>query len=205
MKCKCALEKMAVGVAVILALGTTHVSAQGRVREGGGEGRSVLKVRELTGYGPRALIKSSDAGASTRAGSREWAELSVLYDTDPEWLDEVTFQFYVLLRGKMTAEFTLLKGMVTYIDVARGTKHMAVAYVRPAVLARYGEIVGVAVEAKVKGEVVSVLSEGRLGPNKPLPLEWWKNPNLSPRDGGILDKSKTPFALVKFDEYEALK
>ena len=203
MKYAYAIEKIVIGVAIILALGAVNVFAQGRIHEG--ESRSVLKVRELTGYGPRALVRSPDSGSSKRAGSREWAELSVQYDTDPEWLDEVAFQFYVLLRSKLTSEFTLLKGVVTYVDVARGVKHQGVAYVRPSALARYGEIMGVAVEAKVKGEVVGVLSEGRLGQNKPLPLEWWKNPNLSPKDGGILDKSKTPFALSNFDEYEALK
>ncbi len=202
MKCEYVIEKIALCVAIILMLGAVSLYAQGRAREG--EGRAVVRVRELTGFGPRALMRSPDAGASKR-GSREWAELAVLFDTEPEWLDEVAFQFYVLLRGQAGTEYSLLKGTVTYVDVERGRAHQGVAYVRPAALARYGEIVGVAVEAKVKGEVVSVLSEGRLGPSKPLPSEWWKNPNLSPKEGYILDKSKTPFMLINFDNYEALK
>jgi len=203
MKYEYAIGKMAVCVAIILMLGTVVALAQGRVREG--DGRSVLRVRELTGYGPRALIRSSDSGSSKRASSREWAELSVLFDTEPEWLDEVAFQYYVLLRNQTGAEYTLLKGVVTYVDVDRGRAHQGVAYVRPAALVRYGEIVGVAVEAKVKGEIVSVLSEGRLGASKPLPQEWWKNPNLTPKEGYIVDKSKSPFSLINFDNYEALK
>lgn len=203
MKCECAVKKLAVCVAIILALGTADGMAQGRVREG--EGRLVLKVRELTGFGPRALVKSPDSGTTKRAGSRDWAQLNVQYDTDPEWLDEVVFRFYVLLRGKTAADYVLLKGVVTYVDVARGRAHQGCAYVRPAALERYGEILGVAVEANVKGETVSVLSEGRLGPSKPLPLEWWKNQTLIPKEGYIVDKSKTPFALVNFDDYEALK
>jgi hypothetical protein len=151
------------------------------------------------------LVKSPDSGSSKRAGSREWAELNVQFDTEPEWVDEVAFNFYVLLRDRGGSDYTLLKGVVTYVDVERGRSHQGVAYVRPAALARYGEIVGVAVEASVKGEVVSVLTEGRLGPSKPLPLEWWKNPKLSPKDGYVVDKSKTPFALINFDNYEALK
>ena len=203
MKYGYAIGKTMVWVAILLMLGTVSLLAQGRVREG--EGRLVLKIRELTGYGPRALVKSPDSGASKRAGSREWAELAVQYDTEPEWLDEVTFQYYVLLRGQTSTDYTLLKGVVTYVDVERGRAHQGVAYVRPAALTRYGEIVGVAVEAKVKGEVVGTLSEGRIGPSKPLPLEWWKNPNLTPKEGYILDKSKTPFLLINFDNYEALK
>ncbi len=205
MKNEHAIYKMAACVALIMALGASNLSAQGRVREA--EARAILKVRELTGFGPRALVKSPDAGSSKRAVARDWAQLSTQYDTDPEWLDEVAFNYYVLLRGAATAtgtEYTLLKGVVTYLDVARGRAHQGIAYVRPAALSRFGEIVGVAVEAKVKGEVVSTLSEGRLA-GKPLPLEWWKNPNLSPKEGYIVDKSKTPFALVNFDDYEALK
>lgn len=202
MKLEGAIEKTAICVAVILALGATVLQAQTRVHEG--ERRTVLKVRDLTGYGPRALVKSPDSGASRRAVSREWAELSLQYDTEPEWLDEVVFQFYVLLRNKTTTDFTLLQGTVSYVDVARGAKHMGVAYVRPAALARYGDIVGVAVEAKVKGEVVNAFSEGRL-PSKPLPQDWWKTPNLIPKDGYILEKAKTPFALVNYDDYEATK
>ncbi|MEI7880679.1 MAG: hypothetical protein WCI95_07360 [bacterium] len=203
MKNDFAVEKMALCAALILALGTATGMAQVRVHEA--DSRTPLKVRELTGYGTKALVKNPNPGVSRRAALSQWAELGVQYDTDPEWLDEVSFQYYVLLRGKTATEFVLLKGAVTYVDVARGRAHLGVAYVRPAAFARYGEIVGVAVEAKIKGETVSVLAEGRLGPSKPLPLEWWKNPNLSPKEGYILDKSKTPFALINFDDYEALK
>lgn len=198
-------EKMAFCVAVTLVVAAGAVHAQSRVR-GEADGRPLVKLRELTGYGPRSLIKSPDSGASKRSSSREWAELGVQYDSQPEWLDEVAFNYYVLLyRPKATPEFTLLKGAVTYVDVARGSAHLAVAFVRPAAMQRYGEIVGVAVEIKVKGEVADTLSQGRLGSNKPLPTDWWKTPSLIPKEGYILDKSKTPFALINFDEYEALK
>jgi hypothetical protein len=131
--------------------------------------------------------------------------MTIQYDTEAEWTDEVTFQYYVLMKGRSGAEYTLLKGVVTYVDVERGRAHQGVAYVRPAALARFGEIIGVAVEAVVKGEVKSVMSDGRLGANKPLPPDWWKNPKFSPKDGYIVDKSKTPFMLINFDNYEALK
>lgn len=201
------LAKVAACVVVLILSGVVPGLSQTRVRS---EGKSsgVLAIRMLTGAGPRALMRTPDlfGGSSrNRTGPREWVELGVQYDTDPEWIDEVSFQFYALLLNRATKEYTLLKGGAAYIDVARGRGHLAVAYVRPTALLRYGEVVGVAVESLVKGEVVSIRSEGKLGPGKPLPEEWWKNPKLAPREGYILDKSKTPFALINYDDYESLK
>lgn len=206
MKYAFTIGNMAVLAAVSLMCIGSDGLAQGTARGREGDGRLVLKLRELTGTGPRAVLKSPDAGASRRSATREWVELGVQYDTQPEWIDEVSLSYFVLLRhARNNPEFTLLKGSVTYLDVARGASHLGVAYVRPAALARYGEVAAVAVEVRVKGEVLDTLSIGRLAAGKPLPSDWWKSPNFIPKDGYIVEKSKTPFVLVNFDEYEALK
>lgn len=201
--------KTALSVALVSMCLTGVSTAQTRLRAAGEANAKagLLRIHQLTGYGPRALMRSPDSngGGSRNRNAREWAEMSVQYDSEPEWLDEVTFQFYALLRHHTTGEYTLLKGTVSYVDVARGRSHLGVAYIRPNALARLGDIVGVAVEAQVKGEVVSSYSEGKLGPSKPLPQDWWLNPKLPPREGYIVDKSKTPFALLNFDDYEAVK
>lgn len=197
----CVARAMAVCVALLLAFDAGNAFAQGHAKADGKSGS--LRIRTLTGLGPRALLKSPDSGSHNR-GPREWVELGIQYDTEAEWTDEVSFQYYALLRGEK-GDYTLLKGNVVYVDVARGRAHMGVAYVRSAGLARFGEVVGVAVEAVVRGETVAVKSEGKLGVGKPLPMEWWKNPKLIPKDGYIVDKSKTPFAWLNYDDYEALK
>ncbi len=203
------LVKIAASVVLVLLWGVIQVPAQTRLRsDTKGKGGGVLVIRLLTGNGPRALMKAPDlfGGASrSRTGPREWVEMGVQYDTDPEWIDEVAFQYYALLLNRATREYTLLKGSAAYIDVARGKGHMGVAYIRPSALARYGEVTGVAVEVLVKGEVVASRSEGKLSPGKSLPEEWWKSPKLTPKEGYILDKAKTPFALVNYDDYESLK
>lgn len=207
MKSSSVLWKMAISIVLTLILGPINGFTQvpGRVeRKGAG---SLLRLHQLTGTGGRAVMKSPDiARGSTRRGdSREWAEIGVQFDTEPEWIDELTLNFFVLLRSSDKADLTLIKGSVTYLDVARGASHMGGAYVRPAALARYGKVIGVAVEAVVKGETVDSLSEGKLAPSKPLPKEWWKNAKLVPKDGYVLDKAKTPFILVNYDDYEAMK
>jgi hypothetical protein len=188
-----------------VVFGFPVAEAQTRARPEG-KGAAVLRIHQLTGYGPRSLMRSPDSSGNSRNRNvREWVEMAVQFDTDPEWVDEVTFTYYALLKHRATGDYTLLKGVVTYVDVARGRAHQGVAYIRPNALARLGEVVGVAVEAQVKGEVVSSYSEGKLGPNAKLPQEWWLNPKLAPKEGYIVDKSKTPFALVNFDDYEAAK
>ncbi len=197
---------MAVCIALFLALGASDSFAQARLKAPAGT--AVVRIHQLTGYGPRSLLRSPDSsggGSRGRNSTREWAEMAIQYDTEPEWIDEVTFQFYALLRSRTAGDYTLLKGAVTYVDVARGRGHLGVAYIRPNALSRIGEIVGVAVEAQVKGEVVATFTEGKLGPSKPLPQDWWLNPKLTPKDGYIVEKSKTPFALVNFDDYESVK
>ena len=201
--------KLAVCGALFLALGASDSLAQTRVKA---ENSAVVRIRQLTGYGPRALLRSPDSsggGSRSRNTVREWAELAVQFDTEPDWIDELTFHYYALLRSRVSGEYSLIKGSVTYVDVARGRSHLGVTYIRPNALSRLGDIVGVAVEALVKGEVVASLSEGKLGPSKPLPIdpghEWWKKPELVPREGYIVEKSKTPFALLNYDDYESVK
>lgn len=198
----CVARTMAVCVALLLAFDAGRAPAQGYAKAEGKSGG--LRVRTLTGVGPRALMQTPDSGSHNRGGPRSWVQIGVQFDTDIEWTDEVTFQFYALLRDTK-GDYTLLKGSSVYVDVARGRGHMGTGFIRPAGLLRFGEVVGVAVEAVVRGETVSTKSEGKLDVHKPLPQEWWKLSKLTPKEGYIVDKSKTPFATMNYDDYEALK
>jgi len=213
MKTDCMAWKIWICMVVALAIGDGQALAQaissrgvsvnaGKSASGAG---GIIRLRELTGLGPRSVMQSASSSGNRRGEIRNWVELGLQFDTEPEWQDEIVFHFFALLKNRETTKFTLLKGTVTYLDVARGRSRMGCAYIRPAALARYGEVMGVAVEAVIKGEVAGSLSEGKLGPGKPLPQEWWKKPELVPKDGYIVDRSKTPFSQINFDDYEALK
>ncbi len=200
--------------ATMVALSATDSMAQAtRLRtEGtrtvpsvGGAGGGAVRIRQFTGYGPRAMAKIPDFFPRGRAPARDWAEMQVIFDSDPEWIDELSFQYYALLHDKVTDEYTLLKGLVMNVDVARGKGHMTTAYIRPNTLARLGDVVAVAVEVLYKGEVVANQADGKLPRSQPLPADWWKNPKLPLREGLILSRAQTPFAYVAYDDYEALK
>ena len=129
--------------------------------------------------------------------TREWLAVNTQYRTDPEWIDELTFTYYILVRSKTGAKkLTLFKGDVTYINVAKGD-HKSDMYLHPSTLARYGDVEGVAVVINAQGRVVDMDS---------LPSSakrWWEQ--FTPVDGYVLNRMQTPFAMINFDDYEAIR
>lgn len=193
---------------MVSVAGAAQPRLRGDVAAGGGAMTGPIRIRELTGYGKRGLVNTPEYSTSVsrgRAVARAWAEVLVQFDSDPEWIDELSFQYYVLIHDRKTKEFMFLKGLVTHPDVVRGKGHLSAMYVRPAVLERYGEVVAVAVEAVIKGETVAVANEGRLPQGQALPSDWWKTTKLIPKDGYLLNRAQTPFALVNYDDYEVVK
>jgi hypothetical protein len=167
-----------------------------------GKNNPGIFIRKLNGLGPRAISKTPDSGRG-KAQARDWVELSVEFDTEPEWVDELTVQFYALCYERKKDEYTLFKGSITHSDIARGKTHLSSMMIRPQALARYGDVCGVAVEVIYKGEIIETRSEGRQAKGgKALPDEWWKNPKLGVKDGYIVNRALTPFAYYSYDDYE---
>src|SRR5437016_2903159 len=82
----------------------------------------------------RNLITSPDynySGAETfRANTRErWLEVEVEFAAAPQFTDELTFKYYVLVAGK------LLTGEVTHVNIPAGKELRSVMYVSPRSLA----------------------------------------------------------------------
>lgn len=136
-----------------------------------------------------------------RGRSREWFKIETTYDTDADWMDEVTFTYYVLLenRDPKGAPRTLLRNKVTYVNVEKGRGHKSEMYVHPSTLARFGEPKAIAVLVEVNGRLVA----GESVP--PSNRKWWETPQLSATEGLLLNKSQTPFALINYDDVEAVK
>ena len=172
-------------------------------------GGPVARIRgDMGGLGPRSVVKTPEYSTSVPRGktsARDWVELSVSFDTEPEWIDELTFQCYALLRDKKKGDYTLFKGSVTYVDVAKGRGHVSTMYLRPSALARYGEVVAIAVEILHNGAVIDHKSDDRMAKGQRLAKEWWSSPNLPVKEGYLLSRAQTPFGLVNIDDYETIK
>lgn len=134
----------------------------------------------------------------TMARTREWFQILTQYETEPEWMDELTFTYYVLVRDKVGPQKgpVLFRGDVTYVTIQKG-KHMSDMYLHPSTLARYGDVEAVAVLITFKGQLVAMESQPA------SQQRWWEQ--LAPVDGFILNRMQTPFAMIDFDTYEAIK
>ncbi|MFO1520477.1 MAG: hypothetical protein U1G05_00200 [Kiritimatiellia bacterium] len=66
-------------------------------------------------------------GGATVPPNSNWLEVEAEFDTAPAWTDEVTFNYYVLLKAKTKEDvgptgrqYNLFRGEVTYVDIPMG-------------------------------------------------------------------------------------
>lgn len=176
--------------AMVWGIALMHASAQ-QVASAGVEIRKISGTRVKT---PEYRV----IGGQAQPRSRDWFAITTQYDTAPEWLDELTFSYYVLVQGRTPQQpkHSLLTGEVTYVNIQKG-RHLSDMYLHPSTLARYGDVKGVAVVVKQQGRVLTI------GTEPPTQQRWWEQ--LPPISGLVLNRMQTPFAMINFDDYEAIK
>lgn len=202
------MNKIVVILALVLAISGMEAWAQMPRRSGAtavGPVRSAVALKKIDGIGNNGLVQTPEYSTSvnepkyTGAGDKQWARVTVYFDTEPEWIDELTFKFYVLVRNAKTTQSTLFSGSVTFVDVSKGRLHPATMYLTPATVQRYGQVEAVAVEVVSGGEVVESLAV----PDQPA--QWWRSPKLKVKEGLLLNRAQTPFALINIDSYPPVK
>jgi len=128
-----------------------------------------------------------------------WLEVEVEFSAAPDFTDELTFKYFILMNGK------LLTGEVTHVNIAAGRDNRSVMYVSPRALARFAgnggvtstSIQNIAVQITQKGAIKDELSFARAA------SQWYAGlPALS---GFVLNKNETPFAPLYWDRYEQIK
>jgi hypothetical protein len=163
---------------------------------------NVLALRKLEGIGRRALVPTPvyDTNVSRgRMNAQSWGRVYAEFDSAPEWLDELTVRWYVLLKSDDN-KFLMLKGATTYIDIERGRGHVVDMFVRPKTLKRYGEIVGIACEFVGGGQTLGGDATSVSGSKT-----WFKSPNVEAKDGMLLNRGETPWAFINYDDFEVIK
>ena len=177
---------------ILLVALASAVSAQNR--------GSDIQLAKIT----RNLIATPEfnySGAETfRTNTRDrWLEVEVEFSALPEFTDELTFKYYILVGGK------LLTGEVTHVNILAGKELRSVMYVPPRAFARLlgnrsvtaNVIENIAVQVLQQGAVKNELSLARARP------QWFAAlPQLT---GFVLNKNETPFAPLYWDRYEQIK
>ncbi|MCX6991807.1 MAG: hypothetical protein NT011_01555 [Kiritimatiellaeota bacterium] len=166
-------------------------------------GKEGVVIRKIDAIGPVAKVRTpeikNDAN-EPQAQARDWARISVQYETDAEWIDELEFRYMVMVQNPKTSAYTMFPASVTYIDVAKGKRHTSTVFLRPATLERYGAVAWAGVKIYLKGKDTPV-AVVQIPENDQRP---WTAPVAS-MPGVLLNRDQTPFALVAIDNYETIK
>ena len=159
---------------------------------------------------------------------RKWIVLEMKYDTYAQWQDQLTVTWHVMLDitkatekkeklapgQKPPAQYSYYTTSVTYINIPQGS-HAASVCLPPSVLERYGEPVVIAATITNKeGDVLAMQNQGAA--QLKLGESWWENDKvlsavnkqgdpLIERRQGMVDRSKTIFALVNPNDYEVVQ
>lgn len=129
----------------------------------------------------------------------KWFEIEVDFEVKGvDMVDELTLKYDVLINGK------LCPGEVTHINIPKGPNRYSVMYISPRNLDRItggkplnpAMIENIWVTMSRQGQILAVSSQK--GKNIPVP-------NLPQMAGMLTPKSETPFQVLWWDRYEAVK
>jgi hypothetical protein len=193
-----------------------RLSTTGQPKVGADDKADKVEIKRFPPPEKTALVRTPEFNSSAVGGQpklskrpREWALFEIKYATAAKWMDELAFTYHVMTKGKddegrdAYSYYTLT---LRYVNVPKGD-HMSSVALPPSMVERYGAPVSLALEIVGKdGTVLASQSESTI----PFPTkEWWKDSNVLDkpqvsRRSGLLDRSKTPFALINADDYEVV-
>lgn len=169
----------------------------------------IVRITKVTELGRDMLQRAVGLGGKS-AKAKTWGVLDVAFDTAPEWINELTVTFTVMLYNEKPLQgekaISLFQITSVYGDVARGRDHRVGVVLLPVALERFGRPIGFAAQMFVDGNSVGEfgVGDGILSKEN----RWWKNdkitasPIVQKREGYLLERSKSPFYLVDIDSYE---
>ncbi len=160
------------------------------------EGSPGISIRKVSG-GKVSTPQYQLLKGQTMARTLDWYQIVVHYETSPDWMDELTFTYYVLVKSK-AGKFSLFKGDVTYVNIMKG-RHLSDIYLHPSTLSRFGTVERVAVLVGSQGRMLAMESQPSSN------ARWWEQSPVAPVEGLVLNRMETPFAMINFDDYEAIK
>ncbi|MFZ4482507.1 MAG: Amuc_1102 family pilus-like protein [Chthoniobacterales bacterium] len=147
------------------------------------------------------------------AKNKNFLEIETNFDwqpkaNKPEFLDELTFTYYVLLKNqdRENPKGTLLVGSVTHTAIPQEKGLNSVMYVSPRTLERFfAGKVPTTVDQSVVDLAVTISSQGQLVAEASWKGrgQWWTT--YQQVTGYVLNKNETPFGPLAWDYYEAIK
>ena len=177
---------------------------------------STSSWRQKTPVFPVAVAGSGQSSNQPRDWGVFEVEFDVLTPVTAPWIDNLTVNYYVMLKNPKDIQktYSFLKLTCQYSDIERGGSRYVCAVLPPVVMMRHGTVIGFAVDFLVGGKIVDSKSSEASAPNddlKKAQARWWEDPNVIDnaltvkREGVLLERSKTPFGLIRIDDFEVAK
>jgi hypothetical protein len=164
---------------------------------------SAFKIRNIRKDQVQAPSYGTSASSALNGGrpgtiGNQWLRIEVQFDTgDLEWADEVTLKYFVVMgKGKLTKMFT---GEITHVNVAKGSQHFSAIYIHPNTLLRFGsgQVEAIAIQMFYQNRLVAIYLEPK------TQQRWWEA--IAPTPGFLLNPLQTPWSVVAYERYEAIK
>ncbi len=152
-----------------------------------------LRIRELEHrmlQTPNVQMQTDGRPPQWRGRPSAWLQIECVFDLQVDWIDEIEFTYYVLMRSADREQpFRLLTQQVTYVNVPRdrANPHYSWLYVHPHVVQRFGSVEGVAVEIRSRGQPIA-------GRSTAQDYRTWVG-RLPAESGWLLTPDQTPFML----------
>lgn len=215
--------------AVLAAPKSTRKSARNAAaaeeEEAGGK-LAKVDINQMPRTGQQSCLPAPGIQGATMIGNcytkpRKWIVIETKYTTYDKFIDQLTFTWHVLLESKSATEnkgnkaglapYSYFNTTVTYYNIPKGS-HAACVCLPPSYLELYGEpkAIGFTVANQngeiLAGDAVSEVKGIKSG------TQFWDNQDIMgamngdkpmiERRQGLVDRSKTIWALVNPNDYE---
>ena len=219
-------------MAMVVMAAATVVAAPKRAQAGGEDGSDARDMKILVDQMPKpgqscCLAAPSIQGASMigqccTSSPRRWIVVETKYTTYSKFLDQLTFNWHVLLETKSAKEnkgnklglapYSYFNTTTTYFNIPQGS-HAACVCLPPSYLELYGE--PKAIGFTISNANGDILGGGTVSEVKGIKndTKFWENQDIMnaqsggkpmiERRQGLVDRSKTIWALVNPNDYEA--
>lgn len=163
---------------------------------GPGRGADVVNLRKAPQSEKVKTPIYRTAMASQSSGGLDWWRGVVEFETKEDWVDELEFTYYAYVEDQSNRNTPLMfRATVTYVNIPKG-RHTSDVFLHPNSVKRMGIPKQVAVIVKYRGAVVAT-------ENTSSRASWWDQ--YPPVDGVLLNRAMTPFAVLDYDLYPAIK
>ena len=229
------MKKLMVLMAVALATATLFAAKTTKGVQGmaGGDGpqtsgrEAKIIIDQMPKPGASCCLSAPSVSGQSMVGTcytkpRKWIVIETKYTTFARFLDQLTFNWHVILEAKTAKEnkgnkaglapYSYFNTSVTYFNIPQGS-HAACVCLPPSYLELYGE--PRAIGFTVSNQNGDILGGGTVSEIKGIKSDtkFWEDQGImnAQLDGapmierrqGLVDRSKTIWAMVNPNDYEA--